>query len=261
MAAASLTQKAYRHLQQQLSGGILLPGAVVSEKQVASQLGISRTPVGQAIRQLVSEGLMEQVPRYGTVVKEITRQDIEELYELREAMEPYAARKAAESISRAQLDQLAILCQSTEQLANDMDEQGADALEGDALREFLSTDLAFHLYILRAAANQRMLKIVRDSRFVSRVFRTRRARHDRKMVHAACQCHREIYEALCAHDGAASAERMLRHIVKSKEETLAFIDREKRNLSASEAFFSLDLSEELREQLARLEVFSEGGTE
>ena len=257
MASASLTDKAYKHLQQQLSGGLLLPGTVVSEKKVAVELGISRTPVGQAIRQLVAEGLMEQVPRYGTVVKEITKEDIEDLYELREAMEPYAARKAAAKITKPHLEQLRILCRSIEQLAEDMDASGIDTLEGESLRAFLSADLAFHLYIVRSAANERMLKIVRESRFVSQVFRMRRARHDLEKAKAVCECHRQILAALEAHDGDLAAKHMYDHIHRSKVETIAFMEREDGNALASDSSLGLDLSESIREQLSRLESASD----
>jgi len=253
-SSSTLTKKAYRHLLLQLSSGHLQAGTVVSEMKIADELGISRTPVGQAIRQLVSEGLMEQLPRYGTMVKEITKQDIKDLYELREAMEPYAANNAAKRITPPQLEQLAILCRSIEHLAEALGSNKVDALEGRSLQEFLSADLAFHLYILRAAENKRMLKIAKESRFVSRVFHMRRMRHDIAIVLAANEFHNRILSALRAGDGAAAAKHSLEHIRRSKQETLAFFDQQQEATWAFDSSLDLELSDGIREEFARIEL-------
>lgn len=253
MSTADLVSKAYRHLHGRLVSGDLLPGAVLSEKKLADELGISRTPVGEAVRRLASEGLVQQVPRYGTVVKEITRSDIEEIYELREAIEPYAARKAAVNISKTQLEQLAVLCRAIERLAEKLDNGDAEALEGEDLRQFLAADMAFHLLIVRAAMNSRILKTVQDSRVVSQLFRIRRHQHDSVLVHSACEHHRRILTALQSGDGDAAGCYVLDHISESKSETLRFIDRELSIRSQPETTVSLELSDELREELERLE--------
>lgn len=138
MTTASLTQTVYRHLQDQLISGNLLTGSLVSEKKLAAELGVSRTPVGNAIKRLVAEGLMEQVPRYGTIVKAATRRDIEENYELREAIEPYAVRKAAGRITKPQLEQLSVLCRAIQELVEELDSTDAVVLEGDSLQSFFA---------------------------------------------------------------------------------------------------------------------------
>ena len=73
MATVSLSQRAYQHIQREIVSGQLEPGSVISETLLAKQLGISRTPVGEAIRKLAQEGLVEQVPRYGTIVCDLER--------------------------------------------------------------------------------------------------------------------------------------------------------------------------------------------
>ena len=91
-----LTHRAYQHIQSEILAGKLSAGTQISETRIAEQLGISRTPVGEAIRTLAAEGWVEQQPRRGTVVRSFSRREIIELYELREALETFAARKAAD---------------------------------------------------------------------------------------------------------------------------------------------------------------------
>jgi len=249
----NLASRAYRHIHTELISGRLLPGAVISEKRLAEELGISRTPVGDAVRRLADEGFVEQVPRYGTLVKEITRQDIVEVYELREAIEPYAASKAASQITEKQLGQLSILYEAINKLVVGFNESGATELEGQELRRFLAADMEFHLLILRAASNERMLKCILSSRAVSQVFRIRRQRHDSQLIHRACEFHLSILEALRAGNGKEAGIRMLDHICVSKNETLKFIDEQHGRKLLPEANFSLELDEEVRSQLERLD--------
>jgi DNA-binding GntR family transcriptional regulator len=252
-AASNLTAQAYRHLHQQLVTGKLAAGAVLSEKKLAEELGISRTPVADAVRQLALEGLLEQVPRYGTIVREITRQDIVEIYGLREAIEPYAAREAAGRITASQIEQLRVLCHATRELAVKCEGSDQQLIDGQLLREFLAADMAFHTLVVRAAANSRILKVVQDSRAVSQIFRIRRRRHDSTVVHGACDYHEKIVAALESGDGDVAADWMLKHITQSKVETLAYIDQVQDHRLRPEAGFSLELSESVRAALEQLE--------
>lgn len=252
MSAGNLTSKAYRHLHQQLVSGRLLPGAVISEKQLAVELGFSRTPVGEAVRQLVAEGFVEQVPRFGTVVKEITKQDIDEIYELREAIEPYAASKAASHISSTQLKQLEVLYRATGDLADWLIGGNAEVLDGTKLEQFLAADMAFHMLILRAAENSRIIKVVQDSRLVSQVFHMRRMRHDSVVTQGAYDFHGKILAALRAGDGSEAADWMFKHIRVSREATLAFLSGD-RPASPVVSFASLGLPEEVLKQIEDIE--------
>lgn len=251
MEFTGLAGQVYSQLQSELLSGQLLPGAVISEKQLADRLGMSRTPVGEAVRKLVSEGFIEQLPRYGTVVKEITIHDVAEIYELREAIEPYAARKAAGKLSPAQLKQLEILCNAIEKIAEDLDKTKSKVLEGELLRRFLAADMAFHMLIVRVAANSRMQKVVSDSRAVSQVFRIRRRSHDSAIVLGACSFHKHILKALRERDGQAASKWMFDHIHQSMNETLAYFGQ-REAAPPSPAFDSLGLPEDLAKELEQV---------
>src|ERR1700733_14697298 len=103
----SLRERAYLHIQRKIAVGELPAGSRVSELLLARELGISRTPIREALGQLVAEGLLDQTPSQGAEVVRLTRQDIIELYELREALEVHAVGKAAQHPpSRADLDRI-----------------------------------------------------------------------------------------------------------------------------------------------------------
>src|SRR5215213_30844 len=120
----SLAQKAYDHLQEGVLSGRIRSGEVISEAALAKELGISRTPVGEAIRQLVREGLVEQVPRYGAIVRGIDRQELIDLYEMREALESYAAAKAAEVVTEPMLARLEQFCDVMERIGQELQASG-----------------------------------------------------------------------------------------------------------------------------------------
>ena len=252
MTQNTLTQRAYRHLQEGILSGKLAPGSVVSESRLAKELGISRTPVGEAIRQLAQEGFVRQVPRYGTIVRAIEPRDIEELYEMREALESYAAAKAARRIKPLQLAQLDVLCSNIEGIADDLRSLDQSTLDLVTLRRFLAADLTFHLVVVKAAGNQRIFNTIQETRTISQIFRMRRHEPDQAIVHRASQMHRQIYQALASGDSVAASERMAEHIRASREDTLSYLAKEQQQ-SHSDVAAIFELPDEVRRELTRIE--------
>lgn len=252
MASTRLSNKAYKYLQELITLGELKQGTVISERQVAETLGISRTPVADAVNRLASQGLLEQIPRYGTVVRTIARKEIEEAYELREAIEPYAALKAASKVSKPQLEQLGVFCDAMEQLAEQLKSSCIGFLDDETFRRFLAIDKAFHIAILYAAANNRMLRVVQDSRAIANVFCIRRRPHRIGIVLSACDLHRKILTAICDSDGECAAGWMLRRIRQSKQETLVCIEHSEVS-SVPIDFLSLGVPDDVQRQLEALQ--------
>ena len=250
--APNLILKAYDHIQQGIITGRLKAGVVLSEAALAKKLGISRTPIGEAIRQLASEGLVQQVPRYGTIVRPLERQDLVELYEMREALESYAAAKAAARISDHALAQLQQLCDVLARIGRELEEAGAGELDGPLLKRFLAADMAFHMLVIEAAGNRRILKTVKESRTVSRIFRMRRGRHDLDVVHQAHAFHSRILDALRNRDAETARRHMLDHIEASKQQSLDHFDRD-----SSAADLSASLPADLLRELDSIEQSGE----
>ena len=141
------SETAYRRLLQAIQRGTLKPGTRVREAEIAQGLGISRTPVRDAIRRLEGEGLIVHVPRDGAVVKRLDAREIIELYEIREVLEGAAARMAALRASDVEVSEL-------EDLNALMRECGRDPIRAaDANRQF-------HGCLYEAAKNRYLIDAV-----------------------------------------------------------------------------------------------------
>lgn len=232
-APVPLRQRAYDHIQARILSGQLRPGSVVSEQSIAAELGISRTPVREAIRHLEREGMLEPVPRYGTVVRDVDRRDLAELFELREALEPFAVARAAGRLSREDQVALAAYCHEIRGLASGLGRSHDKALDPAGMRRLLAADMGFHLVLLRAAGNPRLLKIVSDSRLLVGVLGARRQEHTREVLLRTCREHAAILRAAVGGDARAAARLMAEHIRSSRDQALAAHDHEHRGAIGS----------------------------
>lgn len=221
----SLRERAYRHIQSKILSGDLAGGQRVSEQALAEELGISRTPVRSALHELESEGLLHQVPRYGTVVKKTDRRDLAELFDLRMALEGFAAEVAATRISPEDLATLSSLGDQMHALAqaNLDDKQNLD--DSKVLGRFVDADVEFHVLILRATGNRRLMKSVADSRMLSQWGFHARQPERIEVLAEAWEGHRQILQGLKAGDPEASRVAMANHIRFSKENALRIFDR------------------------------------
>jgi DNA-binding GntR family transcriptional regulator len=105
--AAPLRQQVLESLREAIISGRLAPGARLTERELTERLGVSRTVVREALRQLESEGLIENIPNKGPVVRELSLDEAKDLYAIRAVLEGFAARLFAERASAALIDELA----------------------------------------------------------------------------------------------------------------------------------------------------------
>ena len=137
---------AYHRIIADIRDGALLPGDRLTETDLAKRLGISRTPIREAIRQLESDGLVTHVPRVGAAIRRLDHAEISELYEMRTVLESTAARFAARAASDVELDELEAVHQAFEAA-------GSGAQLFDLNRQF-------HAALLDAARNRFLHKSV-----------------------------------------------------------------------------------------------------
>lgn len=257
MARRTLAEKAYEHLHTRIATGDLESGAVVSEASLAKELGISRTPVGEAVQRLANEGLVEQVPRYGTIVCSLDRHGIVEQYELREALESYAAMRAAERITEAEFPKLERYCSAMRQVGEEAGRLGLAKLNDGQLKTFLAADMAFHMTAIQASGNGRIMDLVRATRTLSRSFQvTRRQHHDLSIVRRACEFHDIIVGAFRGRDGELARVTMAEHIRLSKHQRLEEHDEEASHRGRGDDL-SLSLPPELQAEFRRIEQATE----
>jgi DNA-binding GntR family transcriptional regulator len=223
---SSLQHRAYSFIQQQILAGRLPAGAALSEVSLARQIGVSRTPVREAIGQLVAEGFLERIPGRGVVVVQPTREDLIELYELREALEVYAVGKVAQQ--RPQPSELAVVrevCDQIRRMADQLRHSGRQRLTDAEMQAFLATDLKFHMLLLRLAGNRRIMKVVADTRLLTRIFSYRREGHDVPQLESIHRYHSRILDAVEAGDAPAAMAQLREHIRVSREERLEAYNR------------------------------------
>jgi len=222
--ATLLPEKIYNHLRKKLLAGELPPGARLDYKKISTEMGVSTTPVREAMGKLASEGLVELVPRAGAIVRKLGAQEAVQLYGVREAIETYAAAKAAEKISDARLQQLDNHLSKMRVLITHTFAAGIGLMTGENLSEFLHADLSFHMTIIEAAGNPRLTKLAGDSHIHSRIFGVERFGHNRELLEEADQIHRAIFEALRKRDAKVASNLVAQHIQRSLELTLTHID-------------------------------------
>lgn len=199
----SATEQAYRVIKARIVSLDLQPGSLLEEQRLADELGVSRTPVREALRALKSEGLVEIIPRKGARVSQVVLSDVLEAYALREIIEPEMARLAAERITPELLVRLERVLETS---------RGIPVTHDEALR-FEQADVEFHDIIMLASGNTLARSVVRDLRT-----RTQRVAFlvtaDR--YRASNQEHEGILAALRERD-AGSAERAMRqHIQRAR---------------------------------------------
>jgi DNA-binding GntR family transcriptional regulator len=219
-----LPRRVHAALRSKLLDGTLPPGSRLDYKQLAIELGVSTTPVREAVTQLASEGFVELVPRLGAVVRSLNQNSAREFYEVREAVETFAALKAAERLSPRHLELLCRHLDTMQRLFAEVIGRGATKLEPTALHEFLDADLAFHKTILLGARNPALARTVEESHIQSRIFFADRGIHDTVRLRLACEQHAAILAALEARDGTAASEAMREHIRTSLQFTLEHLE-------------------------------------
>jgi DNA-binding GntR family transcriptional regulator len=207
----SLQQQIHDRLLRRILRGELEPGERISPPAIAAAMGVSITPVRDAVNQMAAEGLVTVMPRRGTVVSPVSIRDIEELYEIRLMLEPAAAEAAA---SRADPDDIALAQRLAERLEADPADgvSLADDLEG-YLQE-IAIDAELHAAIVRAAHNRRLSAMYEGLRTHVLVARAVFPRLYRGQPHRRGE-HRRIVDAIVAGDGGAARDAMTAHLRQS----------------------------------------------
>ncbi len=191
----NLKSEVYRIVRLGITSRSLPPGAYLHESELAAELGVSRTPVREALHRLAQEGMVDLQPRRGAFVKKWTPQEIYEILVMREVLEGLAARLAARHLSDAEIDAL--------------EDCHADYRRG--LIDYSQADERFHQAIIDASRNARLTKVVLNLADTLQMIDLRaRIFATPGRIEASLKEHREVIAALRARDerlaeGAARA--------------------------------------------------------
>jgi DNA-binding GntR family transcriptional regulator len=199
---ASLTEDAYRRLEELIATLELAPGALVSEAELCTRLGIGRTPVREAMQRLAREQLLQILPRRGCIVSVCRLEDELNVIEVRRPLELLVARAAALRSNPEQRRQF-------ETIATAM----TDALAGDDFDAFARLDAEFNQLCLVACHNTTAASMMRLISTLNRRFWF--TRHGRTLPREGVESHIEIARAIAKGDpdgAAAATERLLRYV-------------------------------------------------
>ena len=200
-----LREVVYEALRKAILKENLKPGERLMENTIALKMGVSRTPVREAIRMLSDEGLVLLIPRRGAQVAQISRQELMDVLEIRESLEILATSLACGRITE---EQKKILEKTAEEFRTS---------KGRPITEIAEADVAFHEAIYKASGNKRLVSILNNLREQMYRFRLEYLKHGEGIHEDLVKEHTQILEAICARNVEKATECIKEHIEKQRE--------------------------------------------
>ncbi len=196
-----LSEQVYQVLLSAIINHEICPGTRLFEDELVRQLGVSGTTVREALAKLEQDGLVVKSPHRFTMVPKLSQQDIEEIYDLRLALETLSVRRVHERITPEGLARLKELVM-----------KGEEALEQGDLNGLVHYNEEFHNALCALSGNRRLIRMIQILRKQIRLFRVRGIRD-----YPGLEEHRRIVEALGERDCERAVEEMSRHIIRGKQ--------------------------------------------
>ena len=202
----------FNTLRDAILTGKLVPGERLLENQLAEKLGVSRTPVREALRMLELENLVELVPRKGAQVLDMSEKDIVNILEVRSALEGLATSVACKKMSKEDLQQL-----------KNMEVDFEKAVAENDVEHFVDIDEDFHDLIFAATENDKLINIFRNLRIQLYRYRMAQAKNNETSMSTIVAHHRSIIRAIENHDAEEGASIAQGHIKYQTESILRFV--------------------------------------
>jgi DNA-binding GntR family transcriptional regulator len=221
----ALVERLAGQLEARIVAGELAPGARLRQEALAAELGVSRTPIREALRQLHSRGLVTCVPNVGAIVRGPTPQEVRQAYQVRAELEGLAAELAAANAADDQLLRL----REAERLFRVAvrDWLGARRHAGTGAPAWYDANDAFHEAVLDAAANPVLARLIHELhvRFPRNLTWPALARDSRRMQENAAE-HRAIRTAIERRDGAEARRLICEHVRNAGELVATGLERD-----------------------------------
>nr|WP_106788933.1 GntR family transcriptional regulator [Massilistercora timonensis] len=206
----------FNTLRQAILRGELKPGERLMEIQLANKLGVSRTPVREAIRKLELEGLVLMIPRKGAEVADISEKSLKDVLEVREALEELAARLACDKITKEGINRL-------KEAAQDF----RSALKSNDITQMAEADVRFHDVICNATENQKLGQLLNNLREQMYRYRIEYLK-DQQVYEKLLSEHEEIIRHIEKGEKDEAARVVSRHIV-NQAQAVTDVIRTKKN--------------------------------
>ncbi len=211
-----LREIVFETLREAIINATLKPGERLMEIQLAEELGVSRTPVREAIRKLELEGFVVMVPRKGAYVADISMKDIADVFELRAALEGLAAGLAAERITEEELERLERILVTI-----------GECVSNNDLEKLIEVDTEFHDILFKASRNERLVQIVSNLREQIQRFRKASLSTPGRMKYALEE-HKKIVEAISERNVELAQTLAREHIENAENSMLALLNEGKK---------------------------------
>ena len=228
----SLSEKSYDYIREKLTSGDLSPGQRLVNRTLAEQIGVSVIPVREAIHRLASEGFVNHVPGAGAFVRKPDRQELDNMYVLRDALESCAAAEAARYITEEQLDELhEILGRALETLALIRKQKSGYSTKRQ-LDRWLDDEQLFHERLIEASRNPLLAKVVDEHRAISNVFEAQRNNPRLLTVEVAaetCDSKSALLQALSSRDADQARQTMSDQIQRGRRKVLKYLREQERS--------------------------------
>ncbi len=209
-------------LRQSILTGELKPGERLMEIHLADKLGVSRTPVREAIRRLELEGLVTMFPRRGAEVAQITEKSMSDVLEVRRTLDALCAELACDRISQEELSALKQACERFEQSVSTHD-----------TKKIAQADVALHDIIVQATGNQRLIQLVNN--LSEQMYRYRfEYIKDSSQHETLIREHRIIYQSIVDKDRDTAASAAKTHIDNQKKAIIRQIRLDTQKISRRE---------------------------
>lgn len=239
---------AYDYIRKRILSGEYRPGMALMTNALAPEIGVSRTPIRDALRQLEADGLVIIQARAGARVKQMDLKEFREMCELRLALESHAAGLAARQRTETDLQEINFALEAMRELTDRVIASPGDAA---LMPELVREDVRFHLAIMTAAKNDLMKKEILRLHLVNRVVAAPAAgappdaveKHEEALRRKVLASHVEIFEAIAAGDAVAAKKAMEAHIQDIIDRNLRSMVRDRpsmvtRTMTEDEAAYS-----------------------
>jgi DNA-binding GntR family transcriptional regulator len=198
----ALRNYVYEHIRGLIDQGIIPFGEKINKHELAKSLGVSQTPINDALNQLVGERFLEQRPRSGYYVREFSSEEFCELFEMRAGLEMIAVRLCCENATDEQISTL-----------SGMFDEFSETVSNELIRHYYEVDRRFHEHIILYANNSFILDALRTTGFLPRTYQKGLVRGPE----ATMPEHKRITEALKKRDSQAASQAVLDHLLNSRD--------------------------------------------
>lgn len=205
IAQPALYEEVAERLRQRIFAHELMPGTWIDEQALAQDYGISRTPLREALKVLVAEGLVTLKPRRGCYVTEISEQDLDEIYPVMALLEGRCAFEAAAKAGPADLERLEAAHAKLEEAATD-----------NHIQRFFDANQEFHQVVQEIAGNRWLLQVIQDLRKVLKLTRLHSLSLEGRPQQSLAE-HRQIMAALRDGNALAAEKAMADHIAAGRQ--------------------------------------------